>query len=508
MNKSRHIITLLYAAATMIVLSFFFCSREKPASTEKVLAKISDRTIHVNELKYRAEFIPHPIYPAQGKEGNKKIVLNNLILEKIFAIEAGKDYPLKKLETYQAYMKGIKEQGMREQLYYKEAFEKVKLDSNEIKKAYRLAAREYKLGFYTIYSDSMANKINERIVLNAGNVSRVFDRLGDPDRVPIQEVKYRDPDHYRIHEALYSEPLQQGQVIGPIKIGDNHHIIMKVLDWRDNIIFGGEEAQIRWNQVVEKMTSHEATKLWMQYMTEVMAGKRVDFDKDVFKRLVDTFYAVMVATEEQEKKEILQNFGKKKPLDLALDGLADGNEFLKQPFFKVDGQVWTVEDFKKALMSHPLVYRSQEMATKRAFARQFRLAVIDMIRDHFLTKEAYAEGLEKSDKVQRTVQMWEDATIATKYRDDLIKKLAEGDTLVGKDPTYLTRKFDKYVTELQLSYVPKIHVDLAEFDDIELTNIPMFALQPQVPYPFAVPSFPQITQESDLSYLANSKTKK
>jgi hypothetical protein len=506
MNTTERIKWPLYAAA--IFLLFFYCSREKPISTEKVLVKVGDRTINANELKYRAEFIPHPIYPAQGKEGNKKIVLNNLILEKIFAIEAGEDYPLKKMNTYKAYMKGIEEQAMREQLYYKEAFEKVKLDTNDIKKAYRLAAREYKLGFYTINSDSIANKIKEKIARDPNKISEVFDQLGDPDKVPTWEAKFRDNDHYRIHEALYSAPLKQGQILGPIKIGDNQHIIMKVLDWKDNIILGGEDQQIRWNQVVEKMTSHEAIKKWIQYTSDIMNGKRIDFDKDIFKRLIDTFYAVMVATEEQQKKDIPQNFGEKKPFDLAFAGLLDEKDFMKQPFFKVDDQVWTVEDFKIALMSHPLVYRSYDMGTKKAFAHQFRLAIIDMIRDHFLTQKAYAEGLEKSDKVKRIEGMWEDAAIATKYRDDLIKKLAEGDTLVGKDPTYLTRKFDKYVTEMQLRYAPKIHVDLSEFEHIELTNIPMFALQPQVPYPVVVPAFPQISQDADLSYLMSDKTKK
>ena len=87
---------------------------------EDVLIQVGDRYITTKEFQYRAEFTPHPNFPRHDRN-LEKVMLNNLILEKLFVIEHGKDSELKKNENFLGYIRGIKEQKMREQLFFKKA---------------------------------------------------------------------------------------------------------------------------------------------------------------------------------------------------------------------------------------------------------------------------------------------------------------------------------------------------------------------------------------------------
>jgi hypothetical protein len=79
----------------------------------KMLAKIGSKEITVEDFLYRSEFT---VRPARIK--NKNITLNNLISEKILAIEAEhRNTNLFKNPVFLGNIKGIKEQLMREKLY-------------------------------------------------------------------------------------------------------------------------------------------------------------------------------------------------------------------------------------------------------------------------------------------------------------------------------------------------------------------------------------------------------
>ncbi|MDZ7372289.1 MAG: hypothetical protein ONB12_14100, partial [candidate division KSB1 bacterium] len=138
---------LIIVAATIFAL----CSRKQaPMEGEKVLVRIGDKaTITVNEFIARAEYWPRPDYCRQNNYIDKKIVLNSLIAEKLMAMEAGEDCPLLRSEEFQLFLKGRKEQAMRQWMHHVEATAKVKLDSAEIKKTFNLAGREYELAYFS-----------------------------------------------------------------------------------------------------------------------------------------------------------------------------------------------------------------------------------------------------------------------------------------------------------------------------------------------------------------------
>jgi len=105
---------------TTIFLIGLSCAKKD--SEEKIIARIGDKSISFQEFISRAEFTVRP------RIFNSKIsVLNNLVAEKLIALDAGKNDKLSQSEQFQAYIKGIQEQHMREQLFYQEAYNKVEI---------------------------------------------------------------------------------------------------------------------------------------------------------------------------------------------------------------------------------------------------------------------------------------------------------------------------------------------------------------------------------------------
>ncbi len=82
-------------------------------------------------------------------------------MEKLFVLEHGQDSKLAQNENFANYLKGVKEQKMREQLFYEKAYNTVQLDSNEIAKRMTLSQREYDLEFYSIKNDSIARALRD-----------------------------------------------------------------------------------------------------------------------------------------------------------------------------------------------------------------------------------------------------------------------------------------------------------------------------------------------------------
>lgn len=478
--------------------------KPKESAQEEILAQIGDRTVSVKEFQYRSEFTPRPQFPAKDKQETKKILLNNYMLEKMFAIEAGDNNRLIKSDVFQRYIRGIKEQAMRERLFYRKAFDAVKLDTSEIMKVYKLAGREYDVEFFTIHRDDLAEQIKSKIEANPDSADFIFNSLWDSDQRPKQTVKYKDPDHIDIHESLFTKPVEPGTIIGPLKLEQNNHIIMRVVDWRFIPAISGEDQQLRLNEVTEKMTLNRATRMWQQYQRDVMKGKQIEFEPATFEKLAEHFYKLRVAQNLEEKKELQQKFWDMERDDATLDDLDNKEAILDLPFFTEDGKTWTVRDFRDALLSHPLVYRKQEIA-RNEFRYQFQMAIADLVRDGYLDKDAYKEGLDKSPQVKRTTQMWKDALVAVNYRDEIIKTLGDKRRSLQDTTTSLNVYFDNYLLDLYHKYEKKIHIDEEKLNDISLTSVSMFAMQPGAPYPMVVPNFPIFTTQVELDTARNKE---
>jgi hypothetical protein len=169
------------------------------------------------------------------------------------------------------------------------------------------------------------------------------------------------------------------------------------------------------------------------------------------------------------------------------------------PFFTAAGKKWSVGDFKTALAVHPLVYRNNKF-NRREFPRQFQLAVVDMVCDSYLTKEAADRSLEKDPAVVREVSMWKDANLALYYYQDYLKRRPVFDSTVTDTTKFMNAIADALIDSLKQCYDGRIQINMDELNKIKLNRTPFSAYEANVPYPMAVPSFPNITNQSKVEF--------
>jgi hypothetical protein len=476
------------------------------APKEKILAQVGPRTISVEEFRRRVELTVRPNVPAADDKQYKNILLNNLIIEKLQALEADKNDKVEYSETFKAFIQGIQEQVMREQLFYKEAFNKVRLDSLELKKAYTMASREYDVEFYTITNKKIADGVKEKIKSHPDSVQMIFDNLWQGKARPKHTIKYKDPDAQPIIDALFTEAREPNTVLGPIQIDDANWIMMKVVDYR-TVPAIGQDAVQRWSDVKEKLTMSKATVQWGQYIKSVMKGKEIHFETATFNKLANLVFAMYKAPTDADKNAIYKKFWQSEEGVLTLDSIGSEEAILELPFFTIDHQVWTVRDFRTALMSHPLVYRKTAF-NNLPFRESFKLAIADMIRDRYLSQEAFKKGLDKNPEVVRTTGMWKDAMIASRYRDKYMSNAIKTNQVDSTSNLAKVKFYDNWIASLEQEYKNDIKIDFNEFEPIEVTRINMFAMQQNVPYPVAVPGFPLTVTDGNLDYAKSLNEKK
>jgi len=450
-----------------------------------VLATIGNKKITAREFLERSELT---VRPNQFKD--KNTTLNNLIVEKILALEAENNSPLLQNPVFQGRLKGIKEQAMREELYNDVALNKTRVDTSAVLNAYKLSIREYEVEFYRMRKN-LAEKVKKTLDSSLGNTDEIFKSLTEyAGEQPVHKVTYNDEDNNDVHQALYSKPLNVGDVVGPIEMEKNDYLIMRVKNWTAYPLLSGADQKLRWDEVNRKERRMKARRMWEAYQKSVMRGKRMDFNGKALNTL-----SRWVRTRYITERQKIDSTGFQMPEIPAHTTEMD----LSAPFFTFENKVWTIGNFRNELMSHPLLFRTTHLDSAN-FKEQFKLAVVDVMRDHCLTREAYKKKLDKKEHIARIVGTWKDAFIARDAQKNIVDKAFDAGKIHHSDELGIHDFWEAYVGDLQKKYSGSISINKKLFDDISLTTIDMFAVKFGMPYPAIVPDFPLFIVSKNLEY--------
>jgi hypothetical protein len=481
--------------AILIILLLLISCGKKEEDAHNILVQIDDKTITIDEFKQRAEFTVRPEIFAE-----KSIVLNNLIAEKLLALEAERNEQILQQEQVQNFVKGIREQTMREQLFFSEIYNNVQIETKEIDEAYPLSIRAYELEFYTIGNKTVADSLSRLIEGQPDQAPQIFDQIAVFDSVPKHTMSWDDPDSYVIHDALFTKPLSENAVVGPLHLEDDTFLIAKIIGWKDQPVIGPEEVASRRLEIQKKLKEKKSEKEWQMYMQNVMKGKAIEFVPDIFNKVVELSYSVYAQGVLEDKLPIEDRSQQKEPAQFALGELMNDPSFRELTFFTINSESWSVEKFKNELASHPLVFRKSRIFTFKEYKRQFRAAVADLVRDHYLTQIAYQKKLDKAPTVLRTVMMWRDATLAQNQWYTYANALRNRPGFNPQNMKGQNNYLGQYVDSLLSAYHDRISVDYQHLQKIELTTVPMYVYKPGMPFPSTVPVFPQLTLKDALTY--------
>jgi len=499
--KSNLFIVKITQILTLVFLMGIFltdCSVNESKEDIEILATIYDRVLTLDDFIERAELTPRQPYCSSNTPRDKAIVLNTLIAEKILAIEVQNDPELVDNVRFQSYLQGRKEQYMRDLFFMEKAYNAVKLDTTEIVNAFEFAGREYEVEFQVV-NRTESEKLHKRFTDNPAEKVIIFDDIGLAERHPRRKVTWNDLETTDIiHSVLFTESHQINDVIGPIQTGYDEFLIMKIVDWKDNKTLGGTQSLKRWNDVKNKLTKIKANKIWADYTTDLMRGKKIEFNRLSYIKVFELFESWLTRNNERKNNR----------LPLSRDELENENlsqsfsdeQFLQLPFCKINQEMWNVADLKNAVMSHPLVLRKREVKNREDLEEQFKLAIADLIRDQYISQDAYNKDFDKKEGVKRYVQKWHDAYAAVYHRDKFLKKVSQkkdfNKSLMRGSNTYLSM----YLDSLKTVYEERIAINKPMFEGIKLTSVPMYALQHNRPFVLATPAFPLLTDNDKFNY--------
>jgi hypothetical protein len=501
-NNFFYIFSLRNIASSLLIANLLIsCGKQKIIEPkEKILVKIGDKSISVDEFIRRAEYTVRPPYCRGNYNLDKKIVLNSLIAEKLMAMEAGDSNPYVMSKNIQAYLRGRREQTMRQWLYEEEALKKAVIDTAQARKTFKVAGRKYKISYFNIPDSALAYQINAEMRYQGKSFKDVYMEKTGLDTLPHREVEWSVNEHDLVLDSLFSAPLYKNQVVGPIKIDKNQYMMMTVDGWIDRPAITETQVQERWRTITDEFSQRAADRLFDQFIHKVMQGKTIEFQPQVFFKVANLLGPIYFKTEAEKNEIMKKSFGEHNQDMEEYEHLQTEIEILYQEsLFKVDGKVWTVKDFADELAVHPLVFRNKKMK-KNEFGQQLQFAIMDMIRDKYLAEVAYKRGYDKINVIQRNVTMWQDNLSYQYYKEKYLRSVVP-DTV--KEMSYMPlieNYLNAQVDSLQKKYSNIIKVDVDAFNEIKLTRIDMSAIQENVPFPIVVPSFSLVTTDNRLDY--------
>ena len=480
-------------ALSCAILSFILinCSKyDEVIEKDKVLAYVDNRVITVQDFLRRSEYSIRPDYCRQSNYLHKKIVLNSLIAEKLTSLEMSENDKLFESSSFNKFLKGRKEQAMRQVFYSDSFYDSISIADSEIKKHFRYSGRTIDINYLSLPTIEMVRSF-EDLIDTGLTLDSIFVYLWQQE-VPSRRVNWFDREPDIIHEKLFNEDLEKGRIIGPFKIDDGSYLVIEVNGWIDQPAIKTEDKELRWNDTKERIVERMASNKYKSYVKKIMSGKKLILQEDAFNA-----YAVIAGDyylKDEKQKKIA--------LNQAIWDNVEKNSFysndkypelnLSKKIFNFDDRDYSINDLNEMIKSHPLVFRKRKM-NKGEFRSQLKLAIADLLRDEVITKLCYDKGFENDWRVELNVDLWKDAYASRRFRE--IHGFNGSETnneILG----YL----NPIVDSLQEKYSEKIKINMDIFENIQITSTDMFVTQRGLPYPIIVPSFPILTSDNRLDY--------
>jgi hypothetical protein len=471
---------------------------------EEILAIVGNRVITVDEFMRRAEYTIRPPYCRMNSNTDKSTVLNSLVAEKLYAFEAGDSNAFERNVAVQAYIRGRKEQIMRQCLFDDQVKGQIQPNRSEIDARFKLAGREYRLAYFTTDRNGAQAALGRQINLpGADCFDDLYKRSGGLGPPPERAVSWKSQEHPAVHKALFSEPLNKDQVVGPIQLDEDTYLMVKVLGWTDLPAVSDAAIRQRFEEVINELEREKGEAVWNDYIFKIMKNKRLEFQRETFEKMVALMRPLYIVPKKTgQMKAVITSTPTETPAPLPTDSILaviKNTGLENRPFFTFDGRTWTVKDFLRARASHPLVFRKEKI-TPDQFREQFKLAVADLLRDEIVNQKAYAKGLDKSPVVVEYTNMWRDALVADYDRYAFLKSKGADADSIRNFMAHITKYLKAHSDSLFKKYSPQIQIHIPNFNKIKLTRIDMVAQNQNVPYRQAVPDFPLLTTKSQLDY--------
>ena len=413
------------------------------------LVIIGNRIITKRDFIERAEYTIRPDYCKSNNNIEKKIILNSLISEKILALE-NKEKNLD-VESYHL-VNGIKEQMMRKVMLEDRVNEILKINNDDLLNLYTNSQFEYKVDFLTFSIENL------NLVKSHLNEQKSFEDLSTKiNTSPSKQfLTFFNCDNLHVRENLFNQSRFEGELIGPIQTKSDEYILIKINKSKKTLTIDQTSQMNHYKRIKEIYVESESRKIRKNYILDIMSEKKIVFNESSFIKLANSYLDNLSLT------------------------VLNPNEII----FMLNEQTWKIEDLIELNKLNPILFR-ESFDNKADFYNQFKLAIVDIVQNHFLTKRAYELNYDNNFFVKNEYYTWIDYILADDKKEFILNNNQDLNI-------YLENLFDKYSST--------IIIDVQMFDEINLSNIDMFVINKNQPYQLKVPPFPKLTTKNTLDY--------
>ena len=468
------------AILLLAILAVAACSKKDETP---FVARVGEIKITPDEFRKRFELNPR-LLQFKDIDQAKIRFLGSLIAEKLLASKA-QDQGLPLLTRTQTFLDQINREAAIEEFYNDKAVSKVHIEENELRHAYDRQRKELLVQFVAFKILQEAQAFRHRVLageaFEAARMNFPEQRGSQSAGVDTLTVKWGDADSF-IEDALYQ--LKPGELSEPIAAA-NEFYVARVLSVRVDG-FGTEDDFLQRRDKIEKiLKKRKTTAAFKKYFQEMMPGKKTSVPPLRLKFVSESLERAFAIGEESDQYLRAVNPSPIDEMELlrAQQGLHANLDETLVAFD--DGSAWTIKEFLQRLS----VGRYHiDFSAVRSFRLSLRQAVITMIEQEYVFKEAARSGVQKSPFVQSEVRMWRESALAQAYLQNLL--VLDGAHQDMQESLSLTNEqvaaLDSTLGALFTAY--EVEINLKAFDDVQVANAGLLAFKTHFPGRLVVPA--------------------
>jgi hypothetical protein len=365
-------------------------------SSNKVLTKIGNKEITVEEFKIRYELSPQ-ISRSQSEDSlqKKEDFLHSLIAEKLWALEA-ENLNFDSTDIMRFTFPAIEKMYIRDVLYTKEIKEKTSISSEEYKKF--LERSNYNLLTRFISSDDKSIIEESHASLKKGEPFDSIYLTFSADERNGLEIKLDDLKE-NVEDNLFT--LKKNEVSEPI-FSNGKWYIFHIDGFRQNSYTTDSEIRTR-DALIRRVAEQRAIgKTYSSYFNNFFKEKKIQSDGYIFWSFANKIISILKGHAENAKEDGEQITSLKlKPGDLEKINSMFGSDSLTLPFVTLENRQITLREF-----IHDFVLEGFYTSTlnQSIIRSQLQSRVKYFIERELLADEAISKGLQNDPEAVRVYE--------------------------------------------------------------------------------------------------------
>ena len=324
--------------------------------------------------------------------------LNFIIDQKLYA-QAAIAKGLDRQPLVQDYLQFLKEKEMIKALYSQEVESKIHITDQEYEDAYMKLKKRVKLAYFRTPELSSAEKyrqeLSEKLVQNIPLINAATDERGETDLISYGDMTEEIDDvAFDMELNEISDPIRSGQ----------HYLVIKLIDGEKEKFLSKMDLAEHKSKIKKIIFDRRAAKLSDRFIYDLMKDEDVFLDPHSFQAVVAQFNRFVKREANPGDLPIEINDAELGAVKANLTDIKD------DVLVTYKNGKMTVGEFLEKLFNMPAGLRPSVN-----MAHNVKKAIGIIVRNEYLIKRAYAEGLDHSDLIRTETEWQADDYLSKKY---------------------------------------------------------------------------------------------